>query len=682
MTTLIDPNALHNLRSLVHDCLAKHMYDAAIFFADKLAMFTSYGPVEVYNLANAFFVSHQYRRCLYLLRTSELIDKDIRFRYLSARCLAEIKEWDECLEMLGGIDMEGPEALLAFPTPPSLLGTTLDYLSAMCFLRAQVYDAQENFPRAVQWYKAALVRDPFNYEAFQALVEKHKLSIEEEAAIVAEISGRLPSEQRWLGLLYRSKCKQYDAAGVEIGLDAVAALGGGGSSLGGAPAGSNGAAAGAATNDSSANMSDTPSTGGQDVSMSGITPPPHPQQHTAPAMSTRAATRRAGGGYGTTTGGISPISEGSEGGTAMMMGTGGTVTPTSGIAQRGGGDGSGGSAATGISHQRPPQQQPQQQQQHSITWGLGGNADVAASHAELLIRRGRFNDAFEITAAVLEKDPFAEAVLPSHLTAAVSLGKKHELFSLGHTLIKAQPQRAASWYAAGCYYFCTAQYASSRHYFAKATSLDRYFAPAWIGFAQAFAAQDETDQAMAAFRTASRLFPGLHIPLLGMGLEYIRMNNLALAEQMLLRAYRRCPVDAAVAHELGSLALRQGQYTDSVQWLHKALMQIPQEYPGMWEPTVVNLAHAYRKLRKFDAAIEMLNKALGACPSQAGTYSALAYTYHLKGNLSAAIENYHKALGLRPSDDFCSVMLAAAVQEETDAMTAALTKGFEPMGIS
>jgi tetratricopeptide (TPR) repeat protein len=574
--------------------------------------------------------------------------------------------------MLGGIDMDGPEDLLSFPTPPSLLGTTLDYLSAMCLLRAQVYDAQENFPRAVQWYKAALVRDPFNYEAFQALVEKHKLPVEEEAAIVAEISARLPSEQRWLGLLYRSKCKQYDSAGVEIGLDAVAALGGGGGGISGGLGGGYDGGVSAGMHDTSANMVDTPSTGGQDVSMSGVTPPPQPQS-TAPAMSTRAATRRAGGAA-TTTGGISPISEGSEGG--MMLGTGGTVTPASGVVQAGTRGGGGASAATtgGVTTRTPLH--------HSINWGLGGNADVAASHAELLIRRGKFNEAFEITAAVLERDPFAESVLPPHLTAAVSLGKKHELFSLGHKLIKAQPYGAVSWYAAGCYYFCTTQYPSARHYFAKATGLDRNFAPAWVGFAQAFAAENETDQAMAAFRTASRLFPGLHIPLLGMGLEYIRMNNLALAEQMLLRAYRRCPADAAVAHELGSLALRQGKYNDAVQWLHKALMQIPQEYPGMWEPTVVNLAHAYRKLRKFDLAIEMLQKALSACPTQAGTYAALAYTHHLHGNLSAAIENYHKALGLRPADDFCATMLAAAVQEDSEAMTAALTKGFQPMGIA
>ena len=43
-------------------------------------------------------------------------------------------------------------------------------------------------------------------------------------------------------------------------------------------------------------------------------------------------------------------------------------------------------------------------------------------------------------------------------------------------------------------------------------------------------------QAMAAYRTAARLFPGLHVPLLGMGMEYQRMNNLHLAEQMFYQA--------------------------------------------------------------------------------------------------------------------------------------------------
>ena len=39
------------LRSLVHDCLAKHMYEAAAFFADKLVTLSAGAPQDVYILA-------------------------------------------------------------------------------------------------------------------------------------------------------------------------------------------------------------------------------------------------------------------------------------------------------------------------------------------------------------------------------------------------------------------------------------------------------------------------------------------------------------------------------------------------------------------------------------------------------------------------------------------------------
>lgn len=44
--------------------------------------------------------------------------------------------------------------------------------------------------------------------------------------------------------------------------------------------------------------------------------------------------------------------------------------------------------------------------------------------------------------------------------------------------------------------------------YSKATSLDGTFPPAWIGYGNAYAAKDEGDQAMSAYRTAARLFPG------------------------------------------------------------------------------------------------------------------------------------------------------------------------------
>ena len=54
----------------------------------------------------------------------------------------------------------------------------------------------------------------------------------------------------------------------------------------------------------------------------------------------------------------------------------------------------------------------------------------------------------------------------------------------------------------------------AKRYFEKATTMDNNFACGWIGYGNAFAAQDETDQAKTAYRTASRLFYGNHLPAL------------------------------------------------------------------------------------------------------------------------------------------------------------------------
>jgi tetratricopeptide (TPR) repeat protein len=82
---------------------------------------------------------------------------------------------------------------------------------------------------------------------------------------------------------------------------------------------------------------------------------------------------------------------------------------------------------------------------------------------------------------------------------------------------------------------------------------------------------------MAAYRTAARLFPGLHQPYLGMGMEYQRMNNLHLAEHMFKQAHKICPSDPLVAHELGVLAYKNGQHSAAACWLRGALDLVPEQ---------------------------------------------------------------------------------------------------------
>jgi anaphase-promoting complex subunit 6 len=48
------------------------------------------------------------------------------------------------------------------------------------------------------------------------------------------------------------------------------------------------------------------------------------------------------------------------------------------------------------------------------------------------VRRGAYAECYKLTAAALERDPYATECLPVHLASALELRKKNELFMRGH----------------------------------------------------------------------------------------------------------------------------------------------------------------------------------------------------------------------------------------------------------
>ncbi|CAL8472035.1 g11577 [Coccomyxa elongata] len=582
------------MRSLVHDCLAKHLYDSAIFYADKLMTMSNGAAADVYTLAEALYMGKQWRRALALLRNAGLIEADVRCRYLAARCLAEVQDWEECLNVLGGWDESELEALsMQDVVLEEDIGREVSYTSAMCLLRGRVYEALENRGRAIRWYKAALHMDPFCYEAFRALIEGHMLTSGEEASLRENLHYR--EEDRWLHLYYRAKCKKYDQQPtMEATLETLEAP---------APTPVPVVAPVAPSEETS-----TPLQPSASAKLNA-----HKDTDLSPGVRTRSMVQRSSS--------PSDMEEDLDE-DAENAGKGGC--------------------------------------------GLGGNLDVSVCRAEWYFHLGAYQECHALTSQLLDQDPYAIEALPVHLAAALELRKKNELFLRAHKLVEEYPDRAVSWFGVACYYLCIGRYESARNYFGKATTVDASFAPAWLGFGHAFAAQDESDQAMAAYRTAARLFPGLHLPLLGMGCEYARMNNTTLAEQLLLSAHHMCPQDPLPCNELGCLLFRAKNYDAAERWLSRALERMPGRLDAALEPTLVNLGHTLRKQKRYNEAIKMLEKALSLSLGQAGTYSALGYTYHLQGRMQDAIENYHKALSLRPEDTFTAEMLTAAVVEYAD----------------
>jgi anaphase-promoting complex subunit 6 len=452
--------AIDRLRALVPDCMSKHMGKAAIFFASKLCSMSGNQPNDVYLLAQAYYVSKQYRRAHALLNKPELLARNMRYRYLAALCMAACLEWEGCLAIIGSDDI--PETLAEKNTGVlDSQGWQINMYSAVCLLRGRVYDALDNRSRAVNWYKAALQSDPFCYEAYVALVEHHMLSNSQELEFLQSLD--ISTNDRWLSLLYLTMCKKYQKP-----QELEARL----RTLEDAPT----EAAG------ESKLSPSGHRASEDLlrRLSGV-----PDLSKPPPLSNNAADR-----------------DKLQQDVQLMDDDDGAEV---------------------LEHR------------DSACSSLAQDFAVRSARAECLCRRGDPVAAYRECHSIVQQDPRALECMPVYLACMVELSKKNELFQLGHRLVQDYSDNGISWYAVGCYYLSVGQFDLARRLFGKATQLSPRQAHSWLAYGHAYALQDESDQALVAYRTSARLFPGLHEPLLGMGREYQHMNNPILAEQMFLQ---------------------------------------------------------------------------------------------------------------------------------------------------
>nr|ACT78471.1 anaphase promoting complex/cyclosome subunit [Oryza sativa Indica Group] len=497
--------AVERLRGVVRDSVGKHLYASAIFLADKVAAATG-DPADVYMLAQALFLGRHFRRALHILNSSKLL-RDLRFRFLAAKCLEELKEWHQCLIILGDAKIDEHGNVVDQDDGSDIYfdkdaeDHEINIKAAICFLRGKAYEALDNCDLARQWYKAAVKADPLCYEALECLVDNYMLTCEEESELLSSL--KFGKEDGWLSAFYSCLIRK------------------------------------------------------------------HEKEYIVEAKFKEFERESCS---------ISSLSSG-------------------------------------------------------LT--LKNNIDVLACKAEYYHQSGEYQKCFELTSALLERDPFHLKCTLVHLAAAMELGHSNDLYILACNLVKDYPQncgsicRALSWFAVGCYYYCIKKYDQARRYFGKATGLDGTFPPAWIGTGIAYAAQEEGDQAMAAFRTAARLFPGCHLPTLYMGMQYLRMHNFKLAEQFFTQAKSICPSDPLIYNEMGVVAYNMKEYQKAVQWFELTLEHTSSSLNEMWEPTLVNLGHALRKLKKYQKAISYYEKALTFQTKSLSAFAGLAYTYHL-----------------------------------------------------
>lgn len=246
------------------------------------------------------------------------------------------------------------------------------------------------------------------------------------------------------------------------------------------------------------------------------------------------------------------------------------------------------------------------------------------------------------------------------------------MFSLGHQLVKHYPKSPLTWLAVGAYYLTSGNLDSARKFFSQATALDPSFAPAWFGFAHTFALDGDSDAALSAYATTSRLFPNDCKSYVCTAMMYRMTKHYNVAMASLKIAESICPNDIATLNELGLVLYKTEKYLESLQCFDKALRQcyeIKMRPDSKWIETIlVNKAHSLRHVDGgMEEARECLLRAIILNPTVSSTYSALGLVYHVMGQHGKAITYYHQALGLDPHDTVSTTLLDKALQENVSS---------------
>ncbi|KAI0525636.1 anaphase-promoting complex subunit cut9 [Xylaria bambusicola] len=302
----------------------------------------------------------------------------------------------------------------------------------------------------------------------------------------------------------------------------------------------------------------------------------------------------------------------------------------------------------------------------STHYNLASNPDLLLARADLLYTQCRYKDALAITSSVLEEDKYNFSIYPLHLACLFELKMKNVLFLIAHDLADNHPEEPCAWLAVGIYYFAIDKIAEARRYFSKASMMDAHFGPAWIGFAHTFAAEGEHDQAISAYSTAARLFMGTHLPQVFLGMQNHALNNMTLADEFLKTAYGLCKTDPLLLNEMGIVYYHQDRPQEAATLFLKAL-EVAEDIdaePQAWLSARTNLAHAYRRAKKYEDALDQFDEVLRQGGKDAAIFAAKGLIYMEQGSKwGMAVEVLHQALAIHPQDPIATELLNKALEE-------------------
>ena len=627
----------------------------AVFYASMVYAKTQ-SPQDAFVYAKTLFHNHEAKRCVKLLETTNLFRSQdtllaMESVLLAAQALASLEEWNMCCVVLEDMtsfyangnghghghghghhahSLEDDDDIGWQAWKDSIPHNRhhIHPLSRVCCFRGQAYAEMGHPLRAGRFWKLALMLDPLCVQALDFMLERSVVNPQQALQVVLQLD--FAPDFHWLRALYLARVHTTDSRTQQ---------------------------------DTPITTTTTTTAAAAAAAAAQEEQPPFWQEASSIQLLTPSFQQSS-----TTNAGAVPNSS--------FFGSS-TAPPISQIKAKIT------TTTTTTTHNDNVVPQPQEEDALDALWNthkLQKSPEVLALRAKRAYQSHQLPQALKYCQALKEVDPLSQTAGLVYVATLVALKQKRLLFQLAHEWVDASPKSSKAWFAVGAYYFACGKYHAAQRHFCRSTRLDPHSREAWIAFGTSFAACDESDQALASYRAAQRLAPGDYTSLLYIGMEYLRTNHLVLAEHFLGAGWNSSQQDPLCANELGVLNMAQKKYEQAIDWFLQALGGTKEDLETClesitdvyWEPTIFNLAQAYRKTRQLSHAVQCLQRCLSLQES-ASAHAALGFCLHLSGDYDGAIDHYHTSLSKQPESAFCSEMLQRGLGD-------ALNQGMTIMG--
>jgi predicted O-linked N-acetylglucosamine transferase (SPINDLY family) len=193
----------------------------------------------------------------------------------------------------------------------------------------------------------------------------------------------------------------------------------------------------------------------------------------------------------------------------------------------------------------------------------------------------------------------------------------------------------------------------------RAIQRDPRNATYFVNLGQVLEAKGDLDQAIANYRQAALLDPGLEPAHRRLGDALFKQDKLDSAAASYARALAIEPNSAGTINSLGRLMQKAGKLERSLVCYQKAISLKPD-----FAEAHNNLGTAYRELDRLDEGIESCRRALSCMPALAAAHCNLGGMLLARGLHDEAIESLRRAIALQPDLVDAHLHLGNALREQ------------------